>query len=353
MILDILLALILISVWIGFYQIVRQQGRILLRLDELEARHAAGTAASQVPEFSVGAAFPGFTLPDLDGNMISLASYRGKQALLIHWNPGCGFCEAIAPELARLEQDLLQNNIRLLFIAGADAKSNRALMRKCGLRAPVLLLDKGETPRPFQYTGTPVAYLLDAEGRVAQPFAEGADAVPALARNLIPHTRHLSGEKALAESRIVRDGLKAGARAPDFSLKNIHGGLVSLDDYRGRRVLLVFTDPHCGPCDTIAAELAQLHRAHGHDGMAFVMVGRGDVEENRRKAKRFGIEFPVLLQDQWKLSKQYGIFATPVAFLVGEHGVILENVAVGADAIRALALQGLGKGKDLEHALSS
>jgi hypothetical protein len=44
-----------------------------------------------------------------------------------------------------------------------------------------------------------------------------------------------------------------------------------------------------------------------------------------------------VLQDKWKLSKEYGIFATPVAFLIAENGVIARDVAVGKEAILALA----------------
>src|SRR6266436_326319 len=66
-------------------------------------------------------------------------------------------------------------------------------------------------------------------------------------------------------------------------------------------------------------ELVRLHR---DNGMALVMVGRGEVEENRRKVEAHGIKFPVVLQERWKLSKQYRIFATPVGFLINEEGVI-------------------------------
>jgi hypothetical protein len=43
-----------------------------------------------------------------------------------------------------------------------------------------------------------------------------------------------------------------------------------------------------------------------------------------------------VLQERWKLSQEYGIFATPVAFLIDERGVIARDVAKGIDAIRAL-----------------
>jgi len=87
----------------------------------------------------------------------------------------------------------------------------------------------------------------------------------------------------------------------------------------------------------IAPELARLHRQHEANGLALVMVGRGDAEENRKKARQNGFDFPIVLQKKWELSKQYGIFATPVAFLINEEGVIARDVATGADAILELA----------------
>ena len=80
------------------------------------------------------------------------------------------------------------------------------------------------------------------------------------------------------------------------------------------------------------------------------MVSRGEPEENRRKAAEHGVEFPVVIQPQWKLSKEYGIFATPVAFLINEDGVIAKNVANGAHEILALAREGLASGKEVGKA---
>jgi peroxiredoxin len=148
----------------------------------------------------------------------------------------------------------------------------------------------------------------------------------------------------LSESRIERNGLKAGTPAPAFRLPDLHGGTVSLEEYRGRRVLLVFTDPHCGPCEELAPHLVRLHREHRDDGPALVLVARGDPGENRRKAEEHGFEFPVVVQERWKLSKEYGIFAAPVAFLIGEDGVIARDVAKGVEEIVALARDGLAAG---------
>ena len=149
--------------------------------------------------------------------------------------------------------------------------------------------------------------------------------------------RRLDGHgKQPVESRVLRDGLKAGTPAPLFELPGISGGTVSLAAFRGRRVLLVFTDPECGPCDVLAPRLVELHRKHSGNGLDVVLIGRGDLGDNRRKAIEHGIEFPVALQRRWEISRDYGIFATPVGFLIGADGVIERDVATGADQILAL-----------------
>jgi peroxiredoxin len=344
-----LLGLILISLWIVLYQLVKQQGRILLHLDDVEARLARagwGAETNEQPQgLPVGTSMAPFRLPDLKGQTVALEDFKGKRVLLVNWSPQCGFCDLIAPELARVQGDLQKHNIQLLLVGRGNVEANRKLVEEHHLECPILLLkDNDNDLEAFQNVGTPAAYLLDEQGRVAEPLAVGTDAVPVLAREAAgnrPKRKRLSGERPLSESRIERNGLKAGTPAPAFRLPDVHGGTVALEDYRGRQVLLVFSDPHCGPCDELLPHLVRLHQEHGDNGLAVVLVGRGDPEENRRKAEEHGCEFPVAIQEKWKLSKEYGIFSTPVAFLVGEDGVVARNVARGVGEILALAPDGV------------
>ena len=48
------------------------------------------------------------------------------------------------------------------------------------------------------------------------------------------------------------------------------------------------------------------------------------------------LTFPVVLQKQWEVSRDYAFFATPVAYLVDHNGLIMQDVAVGLDAILEL-----------------
>jgi peroxiredoxin len=351
----VLLSLILLSLWLLLYQLVKQQGRMLLRLDGLEGglpvggQGAVGGVQIGPRGLGVGKPFDSFSLPDLAGQTVALDDFRGRRLLIVNWSPQCGFCDMIAPDLAKLQDGLRQRNVQLLFVSTGDADSNRTLVEEHGLDCPVLLLKEGLELKAFEGLGTPVAYLLDEQGRAAEPVAVGAKEVPELAREAATGSakrKRRRGERPISESRIEREGLKAGTPAPVFEMPDIRGQRVALEDYRGRRVLLVFTDPHCGPCDELAPDLVRLHQEHRDNGLCILMVGRGEAEENRRKAEQHGFEFPLILQERWKLSKEYGIFATPVAFLIDEQGMIARHVAAGGDEILALAQEALANQKE-------
>ena len=142
-------------------------------------------------------------------------------------------------------------------------------------------------------------------------------------------------QRSVARSKIKRDGLRAGTPAPDFRLSRLDGrGELSLNELRGKRVLLVFSSPGCGPCNTLAPELEKFHRQHSE--LEMVMISKGEPKENRAKVKEHGLTFPVVLQQQWEISRRYAMFATPVAYLIDENGVIFHDVAVGVDPIQAL-----------------
>ena len=410
----LLLILIFLTVCVGFYGLLKQQGRILLRLDELdklaksaaEKREQTGEAIDP-DELVIGTEFSAFTLPDISGKTIALEDFRGKRTLLVLWSFQCGFCEMIAPDLAGLQAGLEDANVALVLLAYGELAANHKGAAEHGLDCPILVMKNGEIPKPFNHRGTPSAYLLDEEGRVDSPFVSGADKVLALARAIVeqhaenpevsqlqsngsgnggevsvPEPAHrvrlpgLRGEVGLGDaikgltsavgikpcpgcerraavlnrwlsfSGSNGDGLKAGTSAPLFQLPDLEGRLISLEHYRGRCVLLVFSDPKCGPCDELAPHLVRVHEKHAGNGLSVILVVGGDPDENRRKAEQHGFRFPVVIQSKYKLSKEYRTFATPVAFLITEDGVLAQDVAVGVEPILTLVREKIEGGME-------
>jgi peroxiredoxin len=131
---------------------------------------------------STGAEVPSFELPDLEGSRsVALEDYRGRQILLVNWSPSCGFCERIGEELATLEPQLRKQGTEMVFITVGDVEANKEQFQRFGLTSTVLVQESGQLEF-LAPMGTPVAYLVDAEGKVAEELAVGADEVPELAR---------------------------------------------------------------------------------------------------------------------------------------------------------------------------
>ncbi len=338
--------------WIG-YHLVRQNGRVLLRLESLEQQlresrlggaqqvQAAPTVAAGL---RLGSAAPSFELPDLAGRTRKLSEWRGRRVLLIFFNPKCGFCVQMAPDLSALPQDGL--GATPVLVTTGDPLENRKFFDEYRLPGPVLLQKQMDVATIYKVSGTPVGYVVDEEGRIASEMAVGAQALLALAgesgapqlkaagNGLPANGTGPAGSKHdydLSRSGINRAGLKAGTSAPAFRLPLLDGGELSLADFHGRKVLLVFSDLGCGPCQVLAPKLNAFYCENPE--LQIVMISRGDAEANRLKAAEQQLTFSIVLQRQWEISRLYGMFATPIGYLINEEGVIEAEVAVGADAI--------------------
>lgn len=138
--------------------------------------HAAAPAVAKV-----GEAAPDFRLPDLAGQTVSLSDFRGEQTLVLFWRPSCGFCGRMLDDLKAWESNHPANAPKLLVVSTDSVESNQAM----GLHSPVLLDHAGmSVGRLFGASGTPMAVLVDADGRVASELAAGAPAVLDLAGQL-------------------------------------------------------------------------------------------------------------------------------------------------------------------------
>jgi peroxiredoxin len=151
--------------------------------------------------------------------------------------------------------------------------------------------------------------------------------------------------EATTPKRLGRDGLKPGKKAPDFTLPYMNVGRIfnpsgrvenpsyeeaniSLHDFLGRKVLLVFTQSGCSPCKAIVPELnrlAQVGRISNPSHPQVLVVNNGDPETTRRWSAEVNARFPVLAQTQFSISKKYEVFATPFSFLIDEKGIIVSK----------------------------
>ena len=121
---------------------------------------------------------PEVKLSDLEGDTVELKDFRGEKTLVLFWNPGCGFCQQMLPDLRKWEAAPQADAPKLLLISAGTKEANEAM----GLGSTIVLDPSFAVGRAFGAGGTPSAVLVDEEGRIASEVAVGAPAVLDLAR---------------------------------------------------------------------------------------------------------------------------------------------------------------------------
>jgi peroxiredoxin/uncharacterized membrane protein YphA (DoxX/SURF4 family) len=141
------------------------------------------------------------------------------------------------------------------------------------------------------------------------------------------------------EDEEEEEGLPFGAPAPAFSLSGLYGETMTLDALRAaeKPVLLIFSDPGCGPCNAMMSDVGKWQRDHA-DKLNVVVISRGAIEENRAKKKQYNLT-TVLMQQDNEVADAYLTYGTPTAVLVRPDGTIGSAAAGGSDEIRTLVRQ--------------
>jgi peroxiredoxin len=315
-------------------RLLRRNGELLLRVDALEdALEAAGAVvpeAEAVPTagLPVGSAAPDFRLPDLDGTPVSLTSLREREQelLVLFGDPGCGPCSALMPQVAAWQREQ-PGGLRPVLISRGGRKANLAYARQHGL-ADVLVQSDREVSESFAAPATPSAVIVAVDGTVASAVHAGEDEIRKLvasrSRVVLPVHRAAPSLGAPAVDPAL------GAAAPDLALRTLSGQPRRLSESLGdQAALLVFWNPDCGFCQRMEDSLRTLDAGD----LGLVLISTGDPDANRA----LGLEAPVLLDDGFVAGEAFGAAGTPSAVLIDAERRVASAVAVGAEAVLALA----------------
>jgi peroxiredoxin/uncharacterized membrane protein YphA (DoxX/SURF4 family) len=315
--------------------LLRQNGRLLLRLEALEAQMGSGQsqsipAAAHMPVqgLPIGTPAPDFSLPQLDGSNRTLDDLRsaGKPVLLLFTDPGCGPCAALMPQVAAWQRDHAAD-LSIVLASRGTLEQNQALHREHGL-TNILLQKKHEVSILYEAYGTPSAVLIRADGAVGSPLASGADAIALLVASVTGRSRP---ERSVPQ----RNGLTNGRPAPAFSLSDLDGNVVRSEDFRGKPALLLFWNPACGFCQRMLEPLREWERKAPVEAPRLIVISSGTVEENRAMELRS----PILLDQDFATGYTFDAGGTPSAVLIDPAGNIASELVIGAKAILALAKQ--------------
>ena len=329
----VLAALVVVEGW-AILNLLRQYGRLLLRIEALEAAGDVSAGASAAPAgLPVGAAAPDFKLATTEGDTRSLGELvrRSKPLLLVFTDPGCGPCSALMPEVAHWQRDYSEQ-VTVALVSTGTVEATRAKARELGLDNVLVERTGDEVASSYRYLGTPSAVVVDAHARISSPLAAG----PVAIRSLLEQTVRAiaaAGDSA-AGSRPVPLVPRPGQLAPAFELPDLAGATRSLGDFSGRDVLLVFWNPACGFCQRLLADWKEWESAGRLERRPHaVVISTGSVADNQA----MGVRSPVLLDAAFEVGPMFGATGTPMAVLIDSEGRIASEVAAGGPAVLALA----------------
>lgn len=134
------------------------------------------------PGLPVGVPAPGFALPDVQGQVHTLASLveHGRPALLIFAGPRCGACKAMMPQVGRW-QAALNERLTIAVLTGGTVEENLPLYAEHGVDN-VILQEDYELMGEYRVRATPSAVIVTPDFHVASLPAVGEASIEALMR---------------------------------------------------------------------------------------------------------------------------------------------------------------------------
>ena len=129
--------------------------------------------------------------------------------------------------------------------------------------------------------------------------------------------------------------LKAGDKAPFFSGPTQNDTIVSLSDFKGKKLILYFYPKDNTPgCSAEAKNLAEHYEQLQQAGYAVVGVSPDSVEKHKKFAEKFNLPFPLIADTEKEILNAYGVWGEKkmygrtyfgvlrTTFIIDEQGVI-------------------------------
>jgi len=116
--------------------------------------------------------------------------------------------------------------------------------------------------------------------------------------------------------------LMKGDIAPDFSLKNVDNSTVSLSQFKGKTVVIIFMCNHCPYVKPKMQEIAEIQEKYKDKGVVVIGINSNDTvnypedsfENMQQAAKELGYDY-YLLDETQDVARAYGAVCTPDPYI--------------------------------------
>lgn len=329
----IVITALLVSAAAYLRKILQRQDEILKELQVMEIvardggtveRNEAGTPNDGMP---IGAVVPEFSVKPLEGTPVSLDELRsdGLPVLFLFVSPSCTPCRALIPDFGRWVEDL-RGKVKLVFLTSGSADENREKFGDA-IGDSIYVQEGREVASMFRAQWTPSAVFMGADGRVASHIAAGDNAIRLLVESLENEDLQRDGVHFTNGSTTMSKA-PIGKPVAEFSVEDIQGREITHESLKGKSTLVAFWSSTCPHCKAMIEELREWEQVRGTDDPNLVVFTEAQ--------DSIELESPVIVDPEYKIASSLGMYGTPSAILVNEHGVVASETAIGAPDIWAL-----------------
>ncbi len=129
----------------------------------------------------------------------------------------------------------------------------------------------------------------------------------------------------LGISTLVLGEVTIGREAPDFSLKDTEGNLITLSDYKDKNVVVLdFFTSWCPTCVRYLNEVNKCYEAYKAEGLIVIGVNIQESEAKVKKlVKKHSLDYPVVLDLKAEAASRYGVRGVPYMVIIDKNGKII------------------------------
>ena len=128
--------------------------------------------------------------------------------------------------------------------------------------------------------------------------------------------------------------LEVGMKAPDFTLQDKHGNLVSLSDFHGRKVVLYFYPKDNTPgCTREAIAFAAAYEGFKARDVVVIGISKDSVASHLKFAQKYDLPFVLLSDPDHAVIEQYGVWQEKKLYGKVSMGVVRSTYLINEEGI--------------------
>ena len=116
--------------------------------------------------------------------------------------------------------------------------------------------------------------------------------------------------------------VEVGREAPNFTLRDLDGGDVSLKEYRGKIVILDFWATWCGPCRMTMPIIDSLQEEYSGKVSVLAVNLQDPKSAVREYVLNQGLHSTVLLDEDGSVGRQYNTSYIPMQLIIDKNGIV-------------------------------